>query len=150
MRPASTSCICLRLYWLDALFVFPALFRHFLYFAGTFQIRHHLFCLQVPHATADHSGSRPGRYMEIAVDQCSGSIDDLALFDLILASMIGHPLYLTRSRLPHILCSPTSKNGRMNFEPGTPTTHGRAESAQLLKRNPKQKIQFEAKALYTW
>ena len=109
MRPASTSCIRLRLYWLDALFVFPALFRHFLYFAGTFQIRHHLFCLQVPHATADHSGSRPGRYMEIAVDQCSGSIDDLALFDLILASMIGHPLYLTRSRLPHISLQPNFK-----------------------------------------
>ena len=37
----------------------------------------------------------------------------------------------------------------MNIEPGTPTTHGRAESAQTLKRNPKQKIQFEAKAQNT-
>ena len=35
------------------------------------------------------------------------------------------------------------------FEPGTPTAHGRAESAQPLKQNPKQKIQFEAIAQNT-
>ena len=77
MRPASTSCICLRMYWLDALFVFPALSRHFLYFAGTLQ------------------------------------------------------------------------SWSMSFEPDTPTTHGCAESAQPLKRNPKQKIQYEANAQNT-
>ena len=67
----------------------------------------HFLCIQVPYVTdADHAGSRPGRYKEIAVDHCSGSIDVSVLFDLILASMIGHLLPPTCSCLPHIPLQP--------------------------------------------